>query len=319
MATSGSIDFSISRNDIIEASLKQIGVLGEGESPNSTQITETSLLLNALVKARMADGMPLWALKEGYVLPMTGTNLYTIGSSAHVVSSYVTTTLASTASIGTTIVVTSASGISSGYAIGVEQNDSTILWTTVNGAPSGTTVTLTAPLTVAAASGKRVWVYNTTNRINRPLRVISAYIGQIVSDVLTNRWQINIATKDQWLSLGNPTATGVPNQIWYDPLLTTGELHVYPQFLGGSQLIEITYHRPFEDFDASTDTPDFPQEWYLSLIMDLAAILGAKAGVSIDERRELKKEAEMWRQLALDNGTEQGSLFMQPDTRQSWR
>ena len=315
MATSGSVDFSVSRDDLIKAAMQYAGVLEEGGTPSATQLTENSLLLNMIVKARMADGMPLWALKEGYALPITGTNVYSIGNSAHVVSSYTTTTLASNAAIGTTIVVSSATGISSGYAIGVELDDSTMHWTTVNGAPAGTTVTLTAALTDTAGAGNRVWVYNTANRIVRPLRVISAYIGQIVDDVLTNRWVLNIVPKDKWLSLGNPTATGTPNQIWYDPQLTTGDLHVYPRFLGGDQLLEITYHRPFDDFDAGTDTPDFPQEWYLALMLELAALIGAKSGVPLTERRSMQAEATAARELALSNGTEEGSLFLQPDTR----
>lgn len=315
MATSGSVDFSVTRNEIITAALQQIGVVGEGEVATSAQISESSLLLNALVKARMSDGMPLWALKEGFILPTTETSAISLGGVGNNVTAYVTTNVTNDATAGdTTLTLDSVTGISSTYAIGISQGDSTVFWTTVNGAPVGDVVTLTAAITEDVSAGAIVYAYSTTNRITRPLRVISAYMIDTAGD---NRFPINVVSKDEWLSLGTHDAQSVPNQVWYDPQLVNGVLHVYPQFYTGDYVMEITYHRPFEDFDASTDTPDFPQEWYLSIIMDLAALLGGKYGVPISERRELKQEAQMWHELALSNGTEEGSFRMTPDTR--WR
>lgn len=63
MATSGSTNFSINRDDIIKRALRLIGVLPQGESPSTDQVTEASLALNGLVKAWQADGMPLWAIR----------------------------------------------------------------------------------------------------------------------------------------------------------------------------------------------------------------------------------------------------------------
>lgn len=310
MSTSGSVSFSVSRDDLIKAALQQIGAIGEGDTPTANQTTEAALLLNMIVKARMADGMPLWALKQGYILPTTGVSSVTLGpSGGHATLSYVsTTTTADAAAAATTITVSSVSGIANGYYIGIELDSGDMQWTTVNGAPAGLVVTLTAALTGAATSGARVYAYQT--KIQRPLRIISAYAYNTPGGT---RYPINMIAKDQYYSLGAPSSTGTPNQAYYDPQLDNGVFYVYPRFQGGDTVIEVTFHRPFEDFVASTDTPDFPQEWYLPLFKELSALLGPKYGVTIDERRNLFAEAKMYRDLALENGTPQESIFLEPN------
>lgn len=317
MATSGSSNFSMSRDDIIKYAVMLTGNLSEGGTPTTAQTTDCAMYLNMIVKAREADGMPLWATKQGYLLPTTGTSTMTLGGSDNAVSDYsVTTTSAAALSGASTIVVTSATGISSGYAIGIELSDSTMQWTTVNGAPSGTTVTLTATLTQSVASGAQVYCYSTSNRIMRPLRITSAYNINYGSVSTPTRYPINIVSRDQWFSLGGPTNASVPNQIYYDTGLTgTGTVYIYPRFLTGDNIIQITYQKPYDDFDASGDTPDFPQEWYMAITYELAAMLGARYGVPIAERKLLFAEASYYRELALSNGTEQGSLMLQPDWR----
>ena len=60
--------FSVTRDDIIKAALRKLGVVAQGELPTTDQITEASFSLNTMVKAWEADGMPLWALR---ILPVT--------------------------------------------------------------------------------------------------------------------------------------------------------------------------------------------------------------------------------------------------------
>ncbi len=79
MATSGSTDFSVSRDDIIKRALRIIGVLAQGETPTTNQTTEAAVALNGLVKAWEADGMPLWAIKSFSVPLTTGVSTYQIG------------------------------------------------------------------------------------------------------------------------------------------------------------------------------------------------------------------------------------------------
>lgn len=281
-------------------------MVGEGESASANQTTEAALLLNMIVKARQADGMPLWALKRGYILPLTGASSMTMGSS-HAVTSYVTTTLtADSAATDTTLTVSSITGISTAHVIGIELDDGTVDWTTVNGAPSGTTVTITTGVTSAASSGNRVYTYATTARVTRPLKILQANIFTPTDAISSPNLQI--ITQDQYYKLTNRTLATGPSHIYYDPQLT-GVMFFWPRFYGGDEIIEFTFHRPFEDFDATGDNPDFPQHWYLPLMLELAFMLSPKAGLPMEERKALLQEAQLYIEQARTADPEQGSLF----------
>lgn len=310
MATSGSVNFSVTRDNLISLAFQHIGVLGEGESPSSNQTTEAALLLNMIVKAHHSDGMPLWALKRGYILPLTGVSSMSFGSSHHV-TSYVTTTLtAASAANDTTLTVSSITGISNAHVIGIELDDGTVDWTTVNGAPSGTTVTITTGVTSAAASGNRIYTYATTNRTTRPIKIIDANI-LTPSDNLSSG-QIQLIGREEYYNLTNRTEDTGPVLMYYDPQLT-GVVYFWPRFTGGDEIIEFTYHRPFEDFDATGDEPDFPQHWYLALMLELAWLLSPKAGVPPEDRQAAFKEAQFYIEYARQCDYENASLYFGVD------
>lgn len=79
MSTSGVTTFSVTRNDLINSSLRKLGVLAQGETPTTDQVTEAAFALNLLVKSWEADGMPLWALRTISVPLQASVNTYTIG------------------------------------------------------------------------------------------------------------------------------------------------------------------------------------------------------------------------------------------------
>ena len=81
MSTSGSADFAISRDTIIKRALRLLSVLPSGASPSVNQSSDAQYALNTLVKAWMADGLSLWAIKS-YTLPLVaGTSSYRFGES----------------------------------------------------------------------------------------------------------------------------------------------------------------------------------------------------------------------------------------------
>lgn len=234
--SSGSTDFSITRDDLIKGALRLCGVLAQGESPTTDQINEASEALNMLVKAWQVDGMPLWAIKTTAV-PLT----------------------ANTAS----------------YRIGI-----------------GQTVNVSKPLKVL-----RAWNRDLTSNVDIPLRLL---------------------TKQEYDILGNKTSPGNPVQFYYDPQNQYGDLFVYPVPTDLEQTnnqIFIVYQRPFEDFDAATDTPDFPQEWFEALKYGLASRLAGEYQLSLQVRTFLKGEAKEAKENALSFGTEEGSIFFGRDYR----
>lgn len=171
----------------------------------------------------------------------------------------------------------------------------------------------TLPLTLSTQS-YNIGIGQTVN-IAKPLKITQA----ILHDTQTNvDIPMRIITRDEYLRLGNKTTTGQPIQIYYDPQRDHGVLYVYPPANSAAvsyKQIKFTYQKPFEDFDASTDNPDFPQEWYEALKYGLASRLAGEYGISMDDRRQLMQEAILIKNEALGFGTEEGSFFFTADYR----
>lgn len=170
----------------------------------------------------------------------------------------------------------------------------------------------TVPLTATAQ-----YQIGLTKTINtaKPLKIIQAFVRDTTSDVDV---PMTIVTKDEYNRLGNKTSTGTPIQLYYEPLLDYGIMYVYPlpdTSAISDKEIHIFYQRPFQDFDASTDNPDFPQEWYDALKFGLADRIAVEYGVPIVDRNDIKSRAMQLKNDALSFGTEEGSLYFQRDYR----
>lgn len=327
MTTSNSYDFTVTRDQLITDALLHIGGVGEGEAPSAAAVTEAARLLNMTVKLRASEGMPTWALKRASLLPVTDSNTQT--TLQHIVSAFNTTTISANEASGqTTISVTSGTSIVNGDQIGIEQDDGTMHWTTVASGEGTSTPVITAALTEAASAGNYVYFYTaSTDRIPRPIRIIDAYIQNIAA---TN-YEIDVVDKNYYLqnSPGVNTDASIPNIVYYEAGLGDngapdnstawyGTVHFYPQFFGGDNYITFTYQRPFQDFNAASDNPDFPPEFYLPLMLELAALLGPRYGVLPTERARLFSEAKAYRDIALESIYSEGSLYLQPD-RLPWQ
>lgn len=169
-------------------------------------------------------------------------------------------------------------------------------------------------ITLTATGDYTIGVSATVNT-PKPLKVIQAYLSYTSSSVDV---PVRIITKQEYEMLGNKTSTGYPNQLYYEPLLTTGVVHVYPvpdATVAAACTLKIIYQRPFEDFDAAGDEPDFPQEYYHCLKMMLADAIAPEHGLAIQDRQDLARRAKEARMEALSFGTEEGSMFLQADLR----
>src|SRR3990167_1805611 len=320
MATSGSYDFSATRDSLILTAHQHIQVVGENGTNTAAQVTEAAILLNMIVKLRAADGMPAWALKRGYLLPTT--DVSSIQTDSHATTNYDTTTLtADSAASDTTLTVTSITGFTNGDQIGIELDDGTVDWTTINGVPAGTTITITTGVTTAASSGNRVYGYTASSeRIQKPLRIIGANVLDVTN---SRRNAIDVISREEYYSINNytSTSTGGPLVIFYDQVsnsatnLDDGNVYFWPRFEGGDNIVEFTYQRPFQDFDASGDNVDFPQAFYLPLMLELAALLGPKFGVPRDVNKDNLAMAKLYRDEALYTVAEEGSMRISPEDR----
>src|SRR6266404_3630808 len=78
MTTSGSTDYTLSRDEVIQEALEQLGVVGEGETPATTTITSCSRTLNLMIKSWEAQGIHLWAQPTQTVTLVANQASYTL-------------------------------------------------------------------------------------------------------------------------------------------------------------------------------------------------------------------------------------------------
>lgn len=86
MATSGSTDWSLNRDQVITGALRKLAVLPSGGTPTAAQVADASEALNALIKAFHADGMPVWKIGSKTFTVVDGTSSYTIGPASTIVN-----------------------------------------------------------------------------------------------------------------------------------------------------------------------------------------------------------------------------------------
>jgi hypothetical protein len=247
---------------------------------NARMLADFAAALNAMVKAWQARGLHVWTRAEATLFPQVGQTRYALAATGadHATQAYTATTLGAAAVAGvTSVTVASIAGISGSDRIGIVLDDGTIQWTTVNGAPAAT-VTLGAALTGAAASGNAVYAY--TNKIVRPLRIVEARRYLTVS-----AREVSLAEPMALLDykmLPNKTQRGTVTQVFYDPGLSTGYLHLWLTPSGVADLIRFTWWRPIEDFNAAGDNPDLPTEWIRAITFNLALDMAPEFSVPRD-------------------------------------
>ena len=236
MATSGSFNYSTTRNELVAGALRILGVIPEGGTPSAEQYTTGSEALNMLVKAWGAEGLGIWAIKKQTITLVASDNTYDIGL--------------------------------------------------------GSTVNIPRPLVIYQA-----WLRDTTTNIDIPMVALS---------------------QEEYNRLGNKTSTGNPVNYYYEALRNTGNLYVFPtpdSTVVSSKSIIIQYQAPIEDFEASSDEPDVPQELFRALKFNLAAELAFEYGYPIKDRQQLIMRAEQLKEEAWGIVQEDASVKFTIDVR----
>lgn len=149
-----------------------------------------------------------------------------------------------------------------------------------------------------------------------PLKIIQATLLDISNPTAQNILPMNIYTHYDFNLLTTQASSGYPIHLMYEPYWPTGTINIWPTpdaYSITNRNIRIVYQRPFEDFVASTDTPDFPSYWSEALIYGLAWRLAPEYGVPLQAWELMSKEAEYFLNEALSFGTEEGSLSIQPN------
>jgi len=279
MSTSSSYDFSLTGGGIVKEALELLGKAGTGLTVSAEDEATCLRTLNMMTRALQAEGIGLWKNVEGTLILSDGGYSYSIGPSGDHCSTLMYKTEIYTASAlgDESITVDDDDNITDADYIGIELDDGTVQWTTVDGTPASNVVGLDAALTDTVAIDNHV--YNYTTKIQRPMEIVEARV------VRSNGYEqpISIKSRDEYMRLSNKSAEGAVNQVYYDPLLTNGKMWVWQACGDVKEYIKFTCRIPIEDFDLAAHDPDFPQEWLLALSYGLAVLVAPKFGKKLDQ------------------------------------
>lgn len=274
MATSGTTSYSVTELDIITDAMQDAGIIGAAEtSIDSADYAIARRKLNMLIKQWVsqidfAPGLKMWTTRRGFLFLQANQVAYSLGPSGDecAADSYVTSTLASTASGGAgTITLVSATGFAASMRIGVLLDSGAFQWTTINGSPAGNVVTLTATLTGAATAGARVFAY--TSKVHRPFEMVTASMLDTNGDEMPLR--VHTVVED-YEAISNKTEVGDPQELYFEGQRTNAKVYVDCQAQDLTEVVRFVYRSYVEDMSATTNDVDFPAEWYRALSAQLA-------------------------------------------------
>lgn len=268
MATSGSVTYTSTGADIVRRAYLILGHIDEAGSPSSAQSSDALIALNMLVKSwsgqtDYAPGLKMWTRRRAVLFPSISSSVYTLGPGGdHTAETYARTTLTAAAS-GTSLTVSSITGITNGDFLAVELPTGALSWTTVNGVPSGSTVV--AATSITASAGAVVYAY--TTKMRKPIDMQSVkYTSYDGSEVL-HLVPMTLATYD---SLATTQDEGVPYYYLFEEgrLTSAIRFNAYPEDV--TKLLHLTYLSAVEDFSSASNDCDYPQVWFRALALGLA-------------------------------------------------
>lgn len=311
MATSGSTNFTLNRDELITLAYEDMNVIRSGGTPTSDQISYASKRLNVMLKAFQADGMQLWVIKKVTIIPVLGQQSYSMGSDKMSYTMYKTEIKTAASATDTSIDVDSTSNMTASDNIGIVTDDGTIHWTTISSVTDSDTVVIASGLDSASAVDNHVYWY--TSNIDRPHEVLEVYYREYDT---VNDTEIGKVSRTEYYALSDKDQQGTPVNYYYDPQLTNSVLYIWPTAdsdFSKNYTIEANIKKPFDDMDSSTDDFEFPQEWYEAILLGLETRIARKVGYPIQDQQTLKLDAELAKELAMSFDTEHTSIFFKPD------
>jgi len=264
-------------------------------------------------------GVGLWLNKEVVLFPKKDTVLYPFGPTA-ISGSSVYACLASefaktelsvaSAASDTTLDVDSDDDFTDGDYIGVELDDGSIHWTTVNGAPAANVITITTGVASAAAIDRHV--YGFTNVVQRPLEIVRAYRRNLEgADPIDT--PIEIVSIDEYMAQTNKHSEGPVTTMAVDMQLDDIDLYLWPEPENMKEVIRMWVKWPIQDFDAASDDWDFPRGWGNAIKLNLAIQLAPEYGRKVSP--ELMQNAKEAFAMVQGADRELSSLHITPNVR----
>lgn len=158
--------------------------------------------------------------------------------------------------------------------------------------------------------------------IARPEEITQAWLRDVNS---LNDIPIRIISREEYNNLSFKPAAGSPNCLFYDPQYdlpgtnsgasAKGLISLWPVPDAATVAqydLYFIYTRPIQDFNATSDGLDFPQEWYDPLRWNLALSLGPSYEIPAQKWDRIKIMAKETLDLALSFDREGESVYISP-------
>lgn len=334
MSTSGTYTFSITRDELVREIMLNLALLEESEVPTAQEVTDVGRKLNLIVKQLAgnmdkAPGFKMWQRERGDLFLSTTQFAYDLNSSGAATAAHwagsttgiaepntynVTALLSGAAAGATSLQVASIANINNGDFIGV-QGSSDILWSTVTGVPSGTTVPIAALPGAAIATGP---VWNYTKQAQRPVEVVTALLRDI-NNIDTPLTRMTVEVYESLSSKVQPGFIQDPTAWYYEPRLVNNSGRLYIDCAGAQDTtkhLHVVYLRQVQDFNLATDNPDFPQEWFNHLTW--AGSLACHAMFDVDWTPGMQKAFEVATSYAREQTPQVTQAYFQPEDEDAY-
>src|ERR1022692_329347 len=308
MTTSGTTTFTVTRDDLIAASLRKLQVYGSGVAIPSQDITDCAFALNMWVKAIAKKGLLIWCVSDLVLPTVAGIATYPIGETAAYLYSFAITNVGSGGTPGTyalTITGGGGSGATGTYTIAANGTLGSIIITAGGNSFTSAPALSFSSGSLVGAAATAVIVGLTTPR---PMRITDAYL----KDQYGNSTTLIIESRSDYNSQGSKTTQGTPNQLFYDPQLANGIVTMLSVPSDSLSSLILTSQRQAMDFNLATDNPDFPQEFYQAIVYGLADVISLDYEVKASVRQEIKLEAARFLADSVNFEQEQTSVRFQP-------
>jgi len=315
MATTGIANFTLTRDDVIKASLRLLRELGAGAVPTIEDYLNCNQALNIVLKAWQKKSIPLWKLDEISFPLLSGLVSYPIGIAGGV-----------PVTEGLVIVEAGTDGTDGTYYANILDDvdgalSTTVQFTVENGGL--TLIEVVSPSTAATGytdpylDTPAEWPTDSYVSISlaglvtpRPLRFRDAWIR--VDETSQDTQLIQIARQD-YNQFAQKTQAGVPNQYWYDPKLGTGIVTVYNAPSDYTRTFHGIVQVPIFDMVATTDNFDLPQEWFQAIKWGLADELSLEYGCPPDVRGEVAAKAARFLEDCFDFSVDEAPVYFSVD------
>lgn len=278
MATSGSYDWTVTRDNIIKAALQTLKVIDPDGTPTTAQVNSAAVVLNAMVKAWRPDAPFLWSLEETtQALTPADIVVGTDGNDYKCIKDH-------------------TSGASTRPITG---SDWTSYWIATGTTGEGST-----------------WVTSTAYNSIQQYSLAAEVIGidrPFLRDSNGVDTPLTTLTREGYMSIGSKYTEGKPHSIWFSRELGQPKVIMFP--VPPNDSVDVLHYdavKKPQDFDAANDNPDFTEEWFEALYLGVAARLGRNYNLPVHELRDLREEARVAKAIAMSSDNENTSLQISP-------